>query len=184
MTIFGRRRPPSAPATRLEPATAPRRSRDDSPYAPHHAAFSPRRARGPPLLAPDGAHAVGTNSVPTPPTPVAAHEGGPSSSTFGRVHGPRALGDPTMPGDGGERESRLRVYVGEDLSAPRRGADGLCVRRPMRPALTSRPFGVVEAAPCFVAGSTAPHGFPSSRLTSQPGVTCSSLSVVIGDVAS
>src|SRR5437879_8417536 len=71
-----------------------------------------------------------------------------------------------MPGDGGERESRLRVYVGEDLSAPRRGADGLCVRRPMRPALTSRPFGVVEAAPCFVAGSTAPHGFPSreSRL--------------------
>src|SRR2546422_327054 len=89
-----------------------------------------------------------------------------------------------MSRDGGERETRILVCVGEDLRRSVCGSDGLCVRRPMTSSLTSRPFGVVATAPCCVSGSTAPHGFPSSKLTSHSGVTCSRLSVVIGDAES
>ena len=89
-----------------------------------------------------------------------------------------------VPRDGGARETRILVCVGEDLRRVLRGSGGLCVRRPMTASLTSRPFGVVATAPCFVPGSTAPHGFPSSKLTSHSGVTCSRLSVVIGDAES
>src|SRR5947208_15323372 len=86
--------------------------------------------------------------------------------------------------DGGERESRILVCVGEDLRRAARGSGGLCVRRPMTSSRTSRPFGVETAAPRFGAGSTAPHEFPSSRLIRRSGVTCSRLSVVIRDAES
>src|SRR5262249_46805652 len=67
----------------------------------------------------------------------------------------------------------MRLCGGEDLPAPARGAGGLCVRRPTRPSLTSRPFGVGTTAPRFAAGSPAPHEILSSRLIRRSGVTCS-----------
>src|SRR2546427_5292291 len=44
--------------------------------------FDSRRTAHPPHLAVGGPHAVVPNLVSTPPTPLAAHEGGPSSSTL------------------------------------------------------------------------------------------------------
>jgi hypothetical protein len=54
MITAGLLHPLPAPATRLEPATATRRARDDSPYAHNHAGFGARLARAPPPLAADG----------------------------------------------------------------------------------------------------------------------------------
>jgi hypothetical protein len=65
---------PSSRATQLERATATRRTRDESPYVHEHAAFAARLIRAPPPLAGDGLRAIGTNPVPTPPTPVAGFD--------------------------------------------------------------------------------------------------------------
>ena len=50
MTCAGRFRALPASATPLEAVTAPRRTRDDSPYTPNNAAFPARVARAPPRL--------------------------------------------------------------------------------------------------------------------------------------
>jgi len=50
MTAVGLLPSPSSSAAPLEPVTATRRPRDDSPYGPKHATFSSRAARSPPDL--------------------------------------------------------------------------------------------------------------------------------------
>jgi hypothetical protein len=50
MTGNGRFRAWPTPATPFEPITATQRTREDSPYAPRHAAFPARVARAPPRL--------------------------------------------------------------------------------------------------------------------------------------
>src|SRR5262249_31263814 len=61
---------------------------------------------------------------------TSVHGGGPSSSTGGRVRGPPTLGEPTVCRTRGERESRMRVRVGEDLGVRRVALAGsVCVAR-------------------------------------------------------